>query len=97
MPAVCRCGDVTAVDPRGEEGYQKAPGVLIPGGRGQRRRQAIHGKAMSVLLTTQAAFDAWLSAKPDGALKPQRPLPSERLGVVARAEQQEASRDATFG
>ncbi len=49
----------------------------------------IHAKAMPVILTTAAEFDAWLSAEPDEALKLQRPLPADRLKIVAKGERKD--------
>ena len=36
------------------------------------------------MLATPAEFDAWLSAEPEEALKLQRPLPTDRLTIVAK-------------
>jgi len=49
----------------------------------------IHAKAMPVMLTTPAEFDTWLTAEPDEALKLQRPLPADRLKIVAKAERKD--------
>ena len=38
---------------------------------------------MPVILTEQAEFDAWLESDVEPALMLQRPLPSERLRIVA--------------
>jgi putative SOS response-associated peptidase YedK len=46
----------------------------------------IHAKAMPVMLTEPSEFDAWLSAPVEEALQLQRPLPAERLRIVATAE-----------
>jgi putative SOS response-associated peptidase YedK len=43
----------------------------------------VHSKAMPVILTEPAEWDTWLEADADTALKMQRPLPAERLRVVA--------------
>jgi putative SOS response-associated peptidase YedK len=51
----------------------------------------IHAKAMPVMLTTPEEFDAWLSAEPDEALKLQRPLPADRLKIVAKGERKDES------
>jgi putative SOS response-associated peptidase YedK len=48
--------------------------------------QPIHAKAMPVLLTEPAEFDAWLSAPLGEALQLQRPFPAERLSIVAWGE-----------
>jgi putative SOS response-associated peptidase YedK len=46
----------------------------------------IHAKAISVMLTTPAEFDVWLSADTEEASKLQRPLPTEQLSVVAKRD-----------
>ena len=43
----------------------------------------VHSKAMPVILTDPAEFDAWLEADVRTALELQRPLPAERLEIVA--------------
>jgi putative SOS response-associated peptidase YedK len=43
----------------------------------------IHSKAMPAILTQPAEWDAWLEADVGTALKLQRPLPAERLAIVA--------------
>jgi putative SOS response-associated peptidase YedK len=43
----------------------------------------VHSKAMPVILTEPAEWDAWLEADAGTALKLQRPLPVDRLRVVA--------------
>lgn len=48
----------------------------------------IHEKAMPVLMTTPAKWDAWLSAEPAEALKLQRPLQVDQLKVVAKGERE---------
>jgi putative SOS response-associated peptidase YedK len=45
--------------------------------------QPVHSKAMPVILTEPAEFDAWLESDVEAALKLQRPPPAERLQVVA--------------
>jgi putative SOS response-associated peptidase YedK len=49
----------------------------------------IHAKAMPVMLTTAAEFDTWLSADVEEALDLQRPLPPERLKIVAKGERKD--------
>jgi putative SOS response-associated peptidase YedK len=43
----------------------------------------VHSKAMPVILTEPAEFDAWLESDVESALKLQRPLPADRLRIVA--------------
>jgi putative SOS response-associated peptidase YedK len=50
----------------------------------------IHAKAMPVILTGQEC-DAWLEADVPTALALQRPLPPERLVIVATGERQDAA------
>lgn len=47
---------------------------------------AIHPKAMPVILTDPDEVDLWLTAPTGDALELQRPLPSSRLRIVARAD-----------
>jgi putative SOS response-associated peptidase YedK len=49
----------------------------------------VHSKAMPVILTEPAEFDAWLEGDTESALKLQRPLPAERLSIVAKGERQD--------
>ena len=49
----------------------------------------IHAKAMPVMLTSEEEFDTWLSAEPEEALTLQRPLPPERLKIVATGEKKD--------
>jgi putative SOS response-associated peptidase YedK len=53
--------------------------------------RAIHAKAMPVMLTTAAEFDAWLSADVEEALKFHRPLPAGQLSIVARGARQDSA------
>ena len=46
----------------------------------------VHAKAMPVMLTTAAEWDYWLRAPVDEALALQKPLPPERLHIVASGE-----------
>jgi putative SOS response-associated peptidase YedK len=43
----------------------------------------VHSKAMPVMLTDPAEWDAWLGTDAGTALKLQPPLPADRLRVVA--------------
>ena len=45
---------------------------------------AFHPKAMPVVLTTNDEVETWLTASAEEALKLQRPLPDDALGIVAR-------------
>ena len=46
----------------------------------------IHGKAMPVLLTHPDEWDMWLEGSIDEAVALQRPLPNEKLQIVATGE-----------
>jgi putative SOS response-associated peptidase YedK len=43
----------------------------------------IHEKAMPVILSEPKEWDTWLTGSVDDALQLQRPLPAERLAIVA--------------
>jgi putative SOS response-associated peptidase YedK len=45
--------------------------------------QPIHEKAMPVILSEPEAWGTWLTGSVDDALQLQRPLPAERLALVA--------------
>ena len=43
----------------------------------------VHSKAMPAILTEPTEWDAWLESDVESALELQRPLPAERLAIVA--------------
>ena len=45
--------------------------------------QPVHSKAMPAIPTEPAEFDAWLEGDVESALALQRPLPADRLRIVA--------------
>jgi putative SOS response-associated peptidase YedK len=49
----------------------------------------IHAKAMPVILTKGEEIETWLSAPAAEALKLQRPLPDDALGIVARGRRED--------
>ena len=53
---------------------------------GGRQQRPVHAKAMPVMLTTPANFDAWLSVETEEALNLQRPLPVEKIKIVAKGD-----------
>jgi putative SOS response-associated peptidase YedK len=50
----------------------------------------VHAKAMPVILTGKECDD-WLKADVEAALKLQRPLPAERLAIVAKGEREDGT------
>jgi putative SOS response-associated peptidase YedK len=50
-------------------------------------RRPIHAKAIPVLVTALEELDEWLSGPVDDATALQRPLPDEKLRIVATGEQ----------
>jgi putative SOS response-associated peptidase YedK len=56
---------------------------------------AIHPKAMPVILTTPDEVEAWMTARPDEALKLQRPLPDDTLRIVARGAKEDPAGQTT--
>jgi len=51
----------------------------------------IHPKAMPVILTTPAEVDLWLEGETGAALALQRPLPDEKLAIVAKGEREDGA------
>jgi putative SOS response-associated peptidase YedK len=56
----------------------------------------IHPKAMPVMLTSEQDFDIWLNAPAEAALKLQKPLPDERLFIVATGAKQDPPPNTLF-
>ena len=52
---------------------------------------AIHPKAMPVILTKPEEFDLWMRARPDEAMKLQRPLADGALKIVARGSKNDGA------
>ena len=65
----------------------EANGVVAP----------VHPKAMPVVLTTAEAFDTWLGAPIEDALRLQRALPDGLLRVVAKGRTDDAAGGAVTG
>ena len=51
--------------------------------------EALHPKAMQVILTTEEEIETWMTAPADEALKLQRPLPDGSLKIVARGKKED--------
>jgi putative SOS response-associated peptidase YedK len=51
--------------------------------------EAIHPKAMPVILTTPEEIDLWMGAPIEEALRLQRPLRDDALRIVARGEKKD--------
>jgi putative SOS response-associated peptidase YedK len=52
---------------------------------------AVHPKAMPVILTTKAEIERWMTAPADDALKLQRPLPDGKLKILATGERKDGT------
>ncbi len=57
----------------------------------------IHAKAMPVLLTTPEEMDAWLEGSIEQAIALQRPLPNEKLRIVAKGEKMDEAGSPALG
>jgi putative SOS response-associated peptidase YedK len=49
----------------------------------------IHSKAMPVILTTKEEREIWLTPPVEEALELQRPLPKDKLRIIARGEKKD--------
>jgi putative SOS response-associated peptidase YedK len=61
-------------------------GITRKPGKGCASRRSIHAKAMPVLLTHSVECDTWLEGSIDEAVALQKPLPNEKLHIVATGE-----------
>jgi putative SOS response-associated peptidase YedK len=77
-----RLGGVLGTKARPEEGTHQLFGFLTTAPNAIVK--PVHKKAMPVILTTAEEIDTWLKAPTKIALALQRPLPADKLKIVAK-------------